>query len=322
MNDGEIELAIRASVRVTRQHLIAAKANILSDFSSSVTSTHLIDKVLKLNAATICVPVVISAQTPPETAVKAVAAFVSWHVAASEAIWALIHSGYLFGEGQSTGVLPYIRWTRVGPGNSSYSQGWDFKSFSIPLPQTIMKSISLSDGDQFLAEPDLYLSRLHVADMHSEVERSFVEAVRCFRAELFTASLAMLGRASEGAWLELGEALLRIVPLHHVKKFEKQKDALESPMTGVLRKIDAVQTIYADQVIFASMSQASGIKPLDLKGVTVWSDAVRDSRNTIHFGVASAIPNTYEKVAALLIGAVPHIRLLYRLKGAADAVVV
>ena len=84
----------------------------------------------------------------------------------------------------------------------------------------------------------------------------------------------------------------------------------------------AVQTIYADQVIFASMSQASGIKPLDLKGVTVWSDAVRDSRNTIHFGVASAIPNTYEKVAALLIGAVPHIRLLYLLKGAADAVVV
>jgi hypothetical protein len=51
----------------------------------------------------------------------------------------------------------------------------------------------------------------------------------------------------------------------------------------------------------------------------VWSDAVRDSRNTIHFGVAPTTPNTYEKVAALLLGAVPNVRVLYQVKNAADA---
>ena len=51
----------------------------------------------------------------------------------------------------------------------------------------------------------------------------------------------------------------------------------------------------------------------------IWGDAVRESRNSIHYGVNPAMSNTYEKVAALLIGAVPHLKLVYRLRAAAEA---
>lgn len=61
------------------------------------------------------------------------------------------------------------------------------------------------------------------------------------------------------------------------------------------------------------------MRHLDLKTVATWSDSVRDSRNTIHFGVASAIPNSYEKLTALLIGAVPMVRTLYQVKSAANS---
>ena len=37
---------------------------------------------------------------------------------------------------------------------------------------------------------------------------------------------------------------------------------------------------------------------------------MRDSRNVVHFTVATPIPNTYEKVAALFLGAVPNFRVL------------
>jgi hypothetical protein len=129
----------------------------------------------------------------------------------------------------------------------------------------------------------------------------------------------MLGKASEGAWLELGASLLRIVPPTEEQKFSKQRNALEDPMMGPLRKVEAVITIYDHQELFGSIAKVSGVRLQELRTVAIWSDAVRDSRNTIHFGVAPTTPNTYEKVAALLIGAVPHIRILYRIKEAADA---
>jgi hypothetical protein len=155
--------------------------------------------------------------------------------------------------------------------------------------------------------------------MHPDVASAFQEAVKCFRNELFTAALAMLGKASEGVWLELGASLLACVPTHQQSKLNKQREVLEDPMKGTFRKIEAVLKMFDRQDIFGQVSASSGIRPRELHRVTVWSDSVRDSRNTIHFGVSPATPNTYEKVAALLIGTAPNVRILYRLKEAADA---
>lgn len=68
----------------------------------------------------------------------------------------------------------------------------------------------------------------------------------------------------------------------------------------------------------APIVKASGVRLQELKSVAVWSDAVRDSRNTIHFGVEPAVPNTYEKLAALLIAAVPNVGTLYKIKDSAE----
>ena len=90
-------------------------------------------------------------------------------------------------------------------------------------------------------------------------------------------------------------------------------------MMGTYRKIEAVLTVFDRQDLFKPLSEVSGIKLKELRAVAVWSDSVRDSRNTIHFGVSPSTPNTYEKVAALMIGAAPSMKTLYRLKEFADA---
>jgi len=97
----------------------------------------------------------------------------------------------------------------------------------------------------------------------------------------------------------------------------KTKDEIEDPFVGIGKKIAKVAQLFQQKDVFGSLYSASGVKPSDLQNIHVWADAVRDARNSIHYGAASALPNTYEKVAALIIGAVPHLRLIYRICAAA-----
>ncbi len=131
--------------------------------------------------------------------------------------------------------------------------------------------------------------------------------------------MAMLGKASEGAWLELGAVLVQLAEKRAARGFDNHKRTLDSPMAGVKKKIEAVSFYYQDQQTFHDLGSSTGIKPDELRIVAEWSDTVRDSRNTIHFGISPVTPNTFEKVSVLLLGAPQYIRVLYRIKVAAEA---
>lgn len=319
MDLSQAETAIRQGVEVTRQQVMIAKAIILNAATSNISSEDLIACVLKANEISLPATVVIHDSVDTASSVRAVVDGLSWRLAAAEGIWSLIHAGLLVPLSEARGKAPSIGWTTVVPGSGGMSSGWTFDEFTLPVPGRVRRAPSSKGGaDQFLSEPDLYLHSLGVANMHADVDSSFREAVKCFRAELFTAALAMLGKASEGAWLELGSSLLQIIPPAEETKYAKQRSVLEDPTMGPLRKVEAVLTIYEHQELFGPIAKRSGVRLQELRTVAVWSDAVRDSRNTIHFGVSPATPNTYEKLAALLIGAVPHVRTIYRIKEEAD----
>jgi hypothetical protein len=79
-----------------------------------------------------------------------------------------------------------------------------------------------------------------------------------------------------------------------------------------------VVKLYERQDIFGGIASRAEIRPQGLRNAVVWADAVRDSRNTVHYGVQPAMRNSYEKVGALLIGAVAHLRILYLVIQAAE----
>jgi hypothetical protein len=298
--------------------VVIAKAIVLSACQKTSSSDDLIAAVLEANNVVMPKQVLIHQSVDAVPTLMTAGDALSWSLAAKEAIWSLIHGGYLIPMADSHGSAPHIGWTTVFQG-SGQSGGWTFEELAIPVPSQIRRAPSLiGSNNQFLAEPDLYLHTLGIPNMHAEVASAFGEAVKCFRHELFTAALTMLGKASEGAWLELGASLLAYVPSDRQSIFSRQRTILEDPMAGTYRKIEAVFTVFDRQDIFGQLSALSGIKPRELRAVIVWSDSVRDSRNTIHFGVSPATPNTYEKVAALMIGAAPNVRILYRLKETAD----
>lgn len=320
-NANDPESVIRSRVAVTRQKVMMAKAVVYEAALNHRSWDDLLTAVYEANSVVVPRPVCLHESVDIDAQLTAVANAISWRLATIEAIWSLVHSGLLISMGDVSARTATVAHTTIPPGGGSgMSGGWTFEEYALPAPSRVRRSpSSLADRNEFLSEPDLYLRSLDVSGMHADVAGAFAEAVRCFGHGLFTASLAMLGKASEGAWLELGAALVALIPASEQSRYAKPCAMLEDSMAGPYRKVEAVLAIFDHQDRFGDVARASGVKPKDLRPAAVWSDAVRDSRNTIHFGVAPAVPNTYEKVAALLLGAVPNVRLLYRLKNAADA---
>jgi hypothetical protein len=198
---------------------------------------------------------------------------------------------------------------------------WDLTDISVPIPSKVLRPPSASVSlQQPLSDPDLFLHSLDIKNIHTEVKESLEEAVRCFRHELYIACLAMLGKASEGAWIELGLKLADTAQAAGLVNAKKIKETLEDQYVGIGKKILETLRLYEKSDIFGDVYTKSDVKIQDLRNAVIWADCVRESRNSVHYGVEPSMPNTYEKVAALLIGAVPHLRLLYQILCAVDNV--
>jgi hypothetical protein len=323
MDQAEAEGLIRSGVRVTRQQVTIAKSAVIraTRGGSPAATLHLLDVVVRDAGITIPAQLVLHPSADPATAVKAIAGGFSWKLAAIEAIWALAGSGALIVSGTQV-FTPSIGYTTVPPsGGGGHSGGLTLNELSFPFPSDVRRAPSLAESkDLYLSDPDLYLGlALGISSMHAEISDALREAVKCFRADLFTAAGAMLGKASEGAWLELGDSLLAAAPAHQDTTFKNQKAILENPRDGTAKKIEAVLTIYSKQDVFAALQDKTGISPKELKDAALWSETLRDARNTLHFLHAPATPNTYDKVAVLLLSAAQPLRTLYKLRDAAIA---
>jgi hypothetical protein len=314
MNDTEARLKITKQVSVTRQKVVIAKANLLELVTQYSDSDRLIGEFLKRMDAQMPEKIILNPEVDPLPNIAKAAESISWRAAASEAIWELIHSNAIIPTTPDLldGSIS-IQWTTVYQRSGGQSSGWSFDEYSVPVPRklTIPPSRKSSSIELF-ANPDLYLHNLDIPNLHPDIEMALREAVRCFRYELFTACATMLGKVSEGTWLELGDALVQVLSPSDAMQVRKQKEYLENPAYGIGKKIEVVVSLFERQDIYLHISENSGVSVQELRTAASWSNTVRDSRNTIHFGVQPSVPNNYEKVAALLLGAVPYLQIVYR----------
>ena len=318
MNKDQALKLLESQIRVTPQQVIIAKGYIINHFNRD--TTRVIADFLKSVEAATPDKLVIHLTVDSEESIRSVAQTLSWTLAGCEAIWGLISSGLLFpADSDLRSPVPQnLRYTTVVQGSGA-TGGLPLDHLSLPVPISISLPPSISKGErQTLTDPDLFLHSLEISNIDKEVEESLRESIRCFKHEPFLACLAMLGRASEGAWIELGLTLCSVAPSPAPINVKKIKEKLEDPFVGIGKKILETTQLYHRTDIFESLHKACGVKPQDLNNVVVWADAVRESRNSVHYGAEPSMPNTYEKIVALLIGAAPHLRLLYRIRFAAQ----
>ena len=316
MDIDQVRRALIEKVVVTNQMVTYAKSYFIENFNSNTWS--LINKLIENVDAKKPESIVIHQSVDTPEMVAKAANYFSWRLAGCEAIWGLISNNIFiplsndhYEESTSIG------WTTVVPGSGGNSSGWHLDEFSLPVPNRIkLRPSSLDSTNKPLSDPDLYMHELKIDGIGKDIETSLRESVVCFKNELYLACLALLGRASEGAWIELGLALARTIPDGAAINNKKLQETMEDPFIGIGKKIMEVLKAYERKDVFGDYYKSSGYKPSDLKSVVVWADAVRESRNSIHYGAQPAMSNSYEKVAALLIGTVPNLKVIYSIIGA------
>ena len=79
-----------------------------------------------------------------------------------------------------------------------------------------------------------------------------------------------------------------------------------------------IRTVYSSTKSNNPLRKTSGVIPQRLDGAAIWSDILREARNAIHFGVQPTIAYRYEGVAILLMGEPSYLKIIYRIKAAAD----
>jgi hypothetical protein len=227
----------------------------------------------------------------------------------------MIHSGYFIPDGNYFSVDTSISHTTIRPGyrEGGNSSGWSFPDWTYSIPGSLHISGLLQETNSVLAMPDIFLKQLSIPNLNLEVQNALYDAIRCFRAELYTPCLAMLMKATEGAWTELGLSLIRYLPEDQRKKQEKIKDEIISPYTSASKIIKDVVDLYEKQGLFGELRKASGINLEKVRDAAEWSNRIRENRNAVHFGYSMDLPNNYEKVATLLLGVATHFKTIYGL---------
>ena len=79
--------------------------------------------------------------------------------------------------------------------------------------------------------PTCILLESGVEGADDEIAEALIDTVRCLRNELYRPAVTMLGKAMEGAWIELGVSLAKAMPGEvDASKFE---DVMVDENTGI-----------------------------------------------------------------------------------------
>jgi len=237
--------------------------------------------------------------------------YLNYQIAFGEAYLELINNGDLIRiDSRDHTIDMYISWS-----TRSQTAGWDFRDFNIYLPFAVRKPFYRQGKPSLFSDPDVNLLLISAENAHKDVKEALKDTIACFKNELYGPTLTMLGKAVEGAWIELGLSLLSL--LQPSTEVEKDKEKLMG-LDNLVWKIEKVIKLYDRQDLFAELSKASGIKPRNLIEIRMWTDIVRDSRNAIHFGAAPQVNNDFDKTSTILLSAVSHLKNIYHLKKCAD----
>lgn len=309
----DIKNKIISSIKVTNHHVALAKGFLINCVSDSRIDTKTkMHEFVEQQGYTKPAEIVIDEAFPSESQVEKVAGFLIFSIAFCEAVNALIYGGYFLAIDRWEKIIDtHIEWSRRG-----YRGGLKFEEFSFPVPEQILKAFSKREDKTVFDDPDVFILEMGIPNAHSDVTEALKDTIKCFRNDLFHPSITMLSKALEGAWIEVGISLTKMVA---DKKADADKFIVKLKASDSFAwKINEVVKLYEKQDWFKPIKIASGIDLNMLREAQNWSDIVRDSRNAIHFGVEPSTPNTYEKASILLLAAMKHLRVLYKLKEHSD----
>lgn len=235
-------------------------------------------------------------------------------LAAIESINSLIHQDVLCGDSSIGHWSPSVQYEF-----HSTTGGLNFdESFTLTYPQRVWVNPSFrTNSNTILSDPGMYINAINLTNADDEVLEAIRDSILCFKNELYRASLTMLGKAMEGAWIELGLSLVKYVYHDNQQKMQRETTILQSN-DSISKKMKLVLDVYKNKALTEEVIRNSEIQISEIDSIFCWSDILRDARNAIHFGVRTTFPNNYEKTATMLLGASKNLPKIYHVKRICD----
>jgi len=317
MNQQQFHDAVMNKVHVSNTLILLAKQYLVAQQEILINTEQALEGFTKIHARLKPQEIIIT-DRPTEEHINETAQYLSYGLAFCEAVWSLVNTGYFYGSlDRHYNFRPDLSYKQVWLNQySTTSISFNQASTLIPLVIRTHFSKRKTDNDDFiLFDPMLFVAGIG-DNLHIDVKEALQDAIACFQNELYRPTVTLLGKAVEGAWAELGISLYTYAS-NDIKDADKLILKLKNE-TNFMQRIQQVVKLYEGKSdLFSALIKRVSVN--QLKEISHWSDVVRDSRNAIHFGFVSTIPNSYDKTAVLLMSAASHLRTLYKLKDLAQA---
>jgi hypothetical protein len=313
MNDQAAKQRILSSLLLGRPDITSAKAFLMQDWVDdehrTSTLAHRWIRSLGIETRSIVILRANCADDDLRLAGRELGLKLAFHYA----VWELVGSGALMPGGSNSEEEPTVPYTTITDQSGGVRGGLYFPELKFTYPERIYKPANCQPRS-LLSDGDLYLRSIGL-DLHPGIEEALQEAARCFRHDLYTAALAMLGAASEGVWSETGAALA--LECSDSAKALQVSRALTSGTSGIGLLMNRIRELCEDPIQSGDILAKCGVSLADLRAAWTWSDTIRDARNVLHWGVQPALANGFDKVSALMLAAAHHLKTLWTIRTAA-----
>ncbi len=308
---------IAAYICVNSHKVTLAKRFILNQQENILVSEKILNDFLKKENQELPKTIINHKDYPLKPQLQSLADYLSFKIAFCEAIYELININHFIPCGSFDSIKDHIQET-TDVGNGGSTAGISLDEFVIPVPSKLIKPFSKRCQECLLYDSDMYCNEMKIENADKEVVLAIKESVKCFKHLLFQPAIMMLGRALEGAWIEMGLSLIRFYKCN-LKSEDREK--LENKLLGLDSfswKVNEIVKLAEKKDVYKEIYDESCLSLMDIREAQIYTQIFLESRNIIHYGAKISLPNTYEKVSMLLIGATRYFPILYRIKKTID----
>jgi hypothetical protein len=300
MSTDEAEKLLLAAVAVTREDIARAKAWLLN--SGGGRTDHLVEDWLAEQKATLPRNATIDLMAPdPSDQIAGYARAFSVRLAFYQAQWELISAGEMFpAEGAGS-------WTAsLGFRSGGHSGGLRLNNLGCSFPGGVERPPLAPEAS---ADPDVFLRGVDCKTLHGGIREAIEQALLCFRRGLYMPATAMLAAAAEATWTECGASV--------AKKLANAKlDATVSdPYASISKKVTEIRKAL-EGADGKALLKTAGRSVADVVNAEVWTTALRERRNALHWGKAKSFVADHSETASLLMGAPLHVGTLEAIRAA------
>ncbi len=280
------------AIAITREDIARAKTWILTTKGSNTQG--MVDDWLRQQGIADLREVDTDAEDCKDSLATVARAY-SIRLAYYQATWELIGSGFLVSY-TSTG-----HWDPpLGYKTSRGGGGIPVEAISCPYPERIYRLPSASTQP---ADADVFLSGIDRKAFHSGILEAIEQSLTCFRRGLYLPATVMLAAAAEATWMECGGAVATNLSDPKLSGVLADSFVSIAKIVSVVRR--ALETKSAKPLL-----QKAGLTIHQVVDAEIWTTALRDRRNALHWGKAKSFIADHSETGTLLMAAPQHLGTL------------